>query len=556
MIRLSKGVPFTSEALPFPSQALRASYAEARRLTRRYARTFYFASHGLDAGRRWASYAVYAFCRAADQVADEPGPDPQGELLRLRALLTQPEAHLALYPWALAWWDTVQRYGIPLQLFEELLRGVEMDFTQTRYETFEELRLYCYRVASVVGLMMVYILGFEDEKAFYYAERLGLAMQLTNIVRDVGEDWERGRVYLPQEELRRFGCDEADLAQKTYTPAYRALMAFQVERARAFYRQGLEGLKYLPSLPARLTVRSMASLYAGILDRLEAEGFPNLHKRVYVPLWRKVFLAAQQGALELREVAQRVSMRYARWGLVGLLGLTASALVSLYTGLFAEWRWMDSLYLFVWEAVVLGLALQARGSLRSFLVGALAGGAAEVIGVHTGWPFGLYHYTAVLQPQWAGVPVVIPLAWGALILYAAGMGPGKARLGRAGWAALLVTGIDVLLEPFATAGRGYWVWANGVIPWSNYLSWAFLSGGIVALLPYPLRFSPAVARGLSAAVGCLVLLVGSFAWRQGPLESAAAGSLLVGLSLLWGFLASWRGRLNSSFWPWRFRWPS
>jgi len=502
--------------------------------------------------QRWASYALYAFCRAADEVADGPTPEPAQALARLHALLDDPERVHSLYPWGPAWWATVTHYRIPLSFFRALLWGVEMDFTQHRYETFEELQVYCYRVASVVGLMMVPVLGYLDERAFYHAERLGLAMQLTNILRDVGEDWERGRVYLPQEELRRFGCSEAELAQKVYTPAYRALMAFQVARARALYREGLVGLKYLPGLRARLTVRLMASLYAGILDRLEAEGFPNLHKRVYVPLPQKLKLAAHAVAQELREQLHHLSKRLAQWGVAVLVGLTGAALFSLHTGLFAEWRWMDAFYLFLWEAALLGVALQTRGSLRTFLLGALSGGVAEAVGVYSGWPFGAYGYTAALQPQVGGIPLSIPLAWGALVLYGRWLMQRWSYVGRAVGAALLITGIDMLLEPFATTGRGYWVWTGGAIPLSNYLSWAVISGGMIALLPFSLALSASATRLLHVTMGCLIVLVGSFTWREGPLESAVGGSLLLGLGLLWAYLPCWLPKIQSRCRAWRF----
>jgi len=524
---------------------LAQAFAQARKITQRYARTFYFASHALSVPQRWASYALYAFCRAADEVADGPTSDPTQALARLHALLDDPERFHSLYPWGPAWWATVTHYRIPLELFRALLWGVEMDLTKHRYETFEELEVYCYRVASVVGLMMVPVLGYSDDRAFYHAERLGLAMQLTNILRDVGEDWERGRVYLPQEELRRFGCSEAELAQKIYTPGYRALMAFQVERARTFYREGLVGLQYLPSLSARLTVRLMASLYAGILDRLEAESFPNLHKRVYVSLPQKLKLAASEATQELRAQLQHLSKRFAQPLVAVLVGLTGAALFSLHTGFGAEWRWMDSVYLFLWEAAVLGVALQVRGSLRTFLVGALGGGVAEAIGVYTGWPFGAYEYTSVLQPQVGGLPLSIPLAWGALVLYAQCIGPPRNWGGRAIRAALLLTGIDVLLEPFATTGRGYWVWVEGVIPWSNYLSWAVIGGGLAALLPFSPEPSVSAVRLLHAAMASLVILVGSFTFRHGPLESWVAGSLLLGLGWLWAYLPHWLPKVTT-----------
>ncbi len=155
--------------------------------------------------------------------------------------------------------------------------GVEMDLYKSRYATFAELYLYCYRVAGVVGQMMCYVYGLTDEASLSYAEKLGVAMQLTNILRDVGEDWERGRLYIPEDALRKFGVSEAEIGAKQATPAYEALIRDQIAQARTYHQEAAPGIARIPSVPIRLTTLVMARLYEGILDKLEKHPAQNLH---------------------------------------------------------------------------------------------------------------------------------------------------------------------------------------------------------------------------------------------------------------------------------------
>ncbi|MEN3026782.1 MAG: phytoene/squalene synthase family protein [Chlorobiota bacterium] len=283
-------------------RTLAASYAVCRRITRRYARTFYFASQVLGPRLRSAAYAVYAFCRVADDLVDraKAGAEPhwvQQELDELRrvvaALNTAEELPLVRFPWYPALRQTVHDFGIPPSLLAELLKGVRMDLEKSRYATFQELVQYCYGVASVVGLMMCHIFGYRDEAALGYAIDMGIAMQLTNILRDVAEDYRLGRVYLPQEELRAFGYTEQELAHGIINDAFRALMAFQIERARLYYRRAWEGIALLKSRQGRICTRIMGRLYAGILDEIEHAGYDVFRQRAAVRLLKKVVLGAQ-----------------------------------------------------------------------------------------------------------------------------------------------------------------------------------------------------------------------------------------------------------------------
>ncbi|HYO92053.1 MAG TPA: phytoene/squalene synthase family protein, partial [Pyrinomonadaceae bacterium] len=186
-------------------------------------------------------------------------------------------------PVLLAWRDMLSRFRIRQELPLELMRGVLMDTQIKRYETWEELRVYCYRVASVVGLMSSEIFGYEESRTLYYAEQLGLAMQLTNILRDVGEDARMGRIYLPQEELRRFGYTEADLLCGKLNEPFFALMRFEIERARALYSEAEQGIPLL-SADTRFTVLLAARLYARILDEIERNGYDVYTRRAHLSL--------------------------------------------------------------------------------------------------------------------------------------------------------------------------------------------------------------------------------------------------------------------------------
>jgi len=214
-----------------------AAYAHCELLTRRAASNFAWAFRLLPHDRRRALAAVYAFCRAADDIVDEPGvaPDPAHLLERWRAELDAAFAGRPRHPIGVALADAIERFALPRPHFEAVIAGVEMDLERDRYETWEDLAEYCHRVASCVGLICIEIFGYENPSARQYAVHLGLAFQLTNILRDVPEDARRGRIYLPGADLRRFGCPEEDLLAGHPTEAFRQVMAFECARAGEHY---------------------------------------------------------------------------------------------------------------------------------------------------------------------------------------------------------------------------------------------------------------------------------------------------------------------------------
>jgi phytoene synthase len=218
--------------------SLASAYDHCETLTRRAASNFYYAFRLLPHDRRRALCAVYAFCRAADDMADEPGAtrEPHALLARWREELAAAYEGRPRHPVGVALADTVTRFTIPREHFEAVIAGVEMDLARDRYETWEgDLEEYCYRVAAAVGLVCIEIFGYRSPSARQYAIELGLAFQLTNILRDVAEDAQRGRIYLPRTDLRRFGCREEDVLVGHCTDAFREVMAFECARAGEHY---------------------------------------------------------------------------------------------------------------------------------------------------------------------------------------------------------------------------------------------------------------------------------------------------------------------------------
>jgi 15-cis-phytoene synthase len=244
------------------------AYAEVQRLTRRRARNFVYGIMVLPREKRQAIAAIYAFARRVDDIADGelPVEEKRRRLERLRASLERSPDDDAMFV-ALA--DACTRFPIPERALHALIDGGLQDLEQTRYADFEELHGYCVKVAGAVGVACVAVYGSDDVER---AETLGVALQLINIMRDVREDWELGRVYLPQDELASFGVTEEDIGAGRATDAWRAFMTFQGERARAYLRDGL-GL--LSSLDGRssLCVSTFAGLYRATLDRIEERGF-------------------------------------------------------------------------------------------------------------------------------------------------------------------------------------------------------------------------------------------------------------------------------------------
>lgn len=277
------GQPAERQARPDPwyePALLRRAYAYCEAITRLHSRTFAMASGLLPRAKRRAVRALYAFCRISDDLVDRPDADPHAALAawRARAVAPRPPADDLV---AVAWADTRRRYGIPIGFALQLLEGVSRDLVASRYATFDDLAGYCYGVASTVGLMTMHIIGYAGAAALPYAVKLGVALQLTNILRDVGEDWEAGRVYLPQDELRAHGLSEADLAAGRVDGRWRALLAEQIARARRLYAEALPGVDLLHR-DGRFAIAAAAELYRGILDDIEAAGGDVFRRRAHL----------------------------------------------------------------------------------------------------------------------------------------------------------------------------------------------------------------------------------------------------------------------------------
>ena len=526
-----------------PPLSLEASYQYAEALTRQYARTFYFASALLPPAQRKHAYAIYAFCRTADSLVDEAKEgytkeDIQARLSALRRFVQAPHTFVPDYPWTRAFQETLSSLAIPVYLFVELLNGVEMDLYKSRYATFAELYLYCYRVAGVVGQMMCYVYGLRDEASLSYAEKLGVAMQLTNILRDVGEDWQRGRLYIPEETLRQFGVSEAEIGAGQATPAYEALIRDQIEQARAYYREAAPGIARIPSAPVRLTTLVMARLYEGILDKLEKHPAQNLTQRTALSRLEKYLLTGQT-FLGVTPVGSKPLPAFYQIAVALLLLLTPFAVVDTLTGAFA---WMmgvsDSLYLLLWGGVGAYLvAVRQASRWKAWGLSTFLGYGIELIGTQTGYPFGPYWYTDALQPQLLGVPIAIAMAWGSLVGLWSLLGP-QDRLKRALWVATGAVATDLLLEPYATAIRAYWHWETTMIPFTNYLSWGIFAA-VLSLL-YPSRTAlqtiyPDVLSNLGRVLLfllVLLLLVANLAHGQQIFISLIA-FIAIAIMLLW-----------------------
>jgi len=261
---------------------LQAAYAYCENLTRESSRTFYLASGLLPYQKRRAARALYAFCRVTDNIVDQSKNDDTAResLKNWQHLVTLPHPP-AYNPVALAWADARARYRIPHGYGEQLIGGVARDLSQKRYATFADLAEYAYGVASTVGLMAMHIIGFESQDALAYAVKLGVALQMTNILRDVAEDWRAGRVYLPQDELAACGLSEADIAAGVVDDRWRTFMRLQVERNRHLYAESWEGITTL-NPDGRLAIAAAADLYRAILADIEAQDYDVFSRRAHV----------------------------------------------------------------------------------------------------------------------------------------------------------------------------------------------------------------------------------------------------------------------------------
>lgn len=266
-----------------------------RGITRRHARTFYLASHGLPRSVRAHAYAVYGFCRWADDGVDcaRDAADAARQLDVARDALEAAYGCGPLPAGLSEFRKTVRARGIPKRFFLDLLDGMAMDLTIRRYPDFAALDLYCYRVAGVVGLVMAHVFGFRHDRCLPHAEALGTAMQLTNILRDVREDSDRGRIYLPLDEMQRFGVTEVQIAEGRADDRFEDLMRFEIARSRRYYEEAEQGIPDLIGASSRLTVRLMGRMYAGILDEIERMGLDVFRGRASVPGQRKAAIATR-----------------------------------------------------------------------------------------------------------------------------------------------------------------------------------------------------------------------------------------------------------------------
>jgi phytoene synthase len=292
--------------------SLTESYEYCHELTQRTAHNFRFSFLTLSADRRRAMDALYAFNRITDDLGDED--DVSLELKRARLATWRQSLRFILSPGgdidsnnvpgtgeigtfsdhpshpAIA--DMVATYRIPLEYLFAVIDGVEMDLHPAEIVTFTDLQRYCYHVAGAVGLCCIHVWGFHDERAISLASDCGLALQITNILRDIGEDADLGRIYLPREDLERFGYSADDLRARVVNQQFHDLMRFQVDRARYYYARSEQLFEYLEP-PGKPILRAMIDIYAGLLHQIERSNFDVFSKRASLPKWKKIWFAVR-----------------------------------------------------------------------------------------------------------------------------------------------------------------------------------------------------------------------------------------------------------------------
>lgn len=268
--------------------SLKKAYRHANVITASHSKSFYFASGLLPVEKRSAVRALYAFCRTVDDIVDEAQSERNRdkELNYWREVVESVSAHPDDLV-ASAWADTLTRCHIPRHYALQLIDGVGRDLSQACYRTFDDLVTYCYGVASTVGLMSMYIVGFKSQAAVPYAIKLGVALQMTNILRDVGEDYRNGRLYLPLEELALYGLTEADIAERRITDNWRRFMKFQIGRTRQLYEESWAGVKMLER-EGQLAIGAASSLYEGILRDIEEHDYDVFTRRASLSAWEKL----------------------------------------------------------------------------------------------------------------------------------------------------------------------------------------------------------------------------------------------------------------------------
>jgi 15-cis-phytoene synthase len=259
-------------------------------VTRQSGSNFYFSFFSLPKAQREAITAVYAFCRVVDDAVDDPKGNPTEAVKEWREEINRTYDGKPSTPLTLSLAQTIENFQLSREYFDGILDGVAMDLNRNRYATFKDLSEYCYHVAGEVGLLCMEIFGYRSERLKQYAVKLGTAFQLTNILRDVRDDAANGRIYIPQEDLARFGVDEADVLNCRLTPNFQRLMSFEARRTRGFYHEAL----VLPTAEERPALRAaeiMRAVYENILQRIERRNYDVFSSRVRVPTPLKLYLA-------------------------------------------------------------------------------------------------------------------------------------------------------------------------------------------------------------------------------------------------------------------------
>ena len=272
---------------------LNEAYNICSTITRKEAKNFYYAFLTLPRIKRRAIYVIYAFCRFCDDIADgeEDVDEKLIQINRVRKNLERVGFYNFQEPVYVALSDVINQFNIPVEYFDSLLSGMEMDLFKSRYNNFSELEEYCYRAASVVGLMCIHVFGFKDSRAEQCAISLGIAMQLTNICRDVREDLDLGRIYLPADEMLRFGYSEKLLESLQVTDEFNELMKYQVVRARKYFVDGMRIVDYLED-DAKVCTSLLGNLYVALLDRIEGNGYDVLSSRIRLTILEKLLFLA------------------------------------------------------------------------------------------------------------------------------------------------------------------------------------------------------------------------------------------------------------------------
>jgi phytoene synthase len=272
--------------------AIDQSYEYCRRVARRRAKNFYYSFILLSRPQRRAMCAIYAFMRYCDDLSDEPGATGAA-IERWRAELEDALAgRFSGHPVWPAFHHTVRRFRIPHEYFRAMIDGVLSDLEPREFETFDQLYRYCYQVASVVGLTTIHIFGFDTRSALPLAEKCGAAFQLTNILRDIREDAARGRIYLPAEDLRRFGLTTGDIHTGKRSQPFLNLMQFEAERARAYYNESMPLLDLIHPR-SRPSLWALIGIYSRLLERIVESDYDVFARRVRLPLWEKSWIVVR-----------------------------------------------------------------------------------------------------------------------------------------------------------------------------------------------------------------------------------------------------------------------